>query len=171
MGMDVFGKHPTSEEGRYFRRSVWGWRPLAQCLTTLAPKETAGCRYWQSNDGDGLDAAGSIRLAAKIKALQGRGMIRAYVKTRNEALDRLPDEPCRFCDGSGVRRDKVGVEMGQPSLVIGDPTHPRHGETGWCNGCDGVGHVRPHEAAYTLDEEDVEDFRRFLEACGGFEIW
>lgn len=28
MGMDVYGKEPTSDEGVYFRATVWGWGPL-----------------------------------------------------------------------------------------------------------------------------------------------
>ena len=30
MTMDVMGKHPTTEAGEYFRRSVWCWHPLAE---------------------------------------------------------------------------------------------------------------------------------------------
>ena len=32
MGMDVFGKNPTSEVGKYFRRNVWHWRRLADLV-------------------------------------------------------------------------------------------------------------------------------------------
>jgi hypothetical protein len=28
MGMDVYGKAPTVEEGKYFRNNLWWWRPL-----------------------------------------------------------------------------------------------------------------------------------------------
>lgn len=170
MGMDVFGKAHTAPEGEYFRRSMWGWRPLADCLTTLAPDETKACRYWQSNDCDGLDAAGSIRLANKIAELQSRDMISAYVKTRDEALARLPDEPCVHCDGTGVRSDAVGVQLGMPTRQIDKPDHPRAGEVGWCNGCDGVGNSRHSDTYYALATQDLEDFRLFLLACGGFEI-
>src|SRR5439155_5559768 len=40
----VIGRPPA---GRYFRRSVWGWRPLAQLVTTLCPKQSSACRYCQ----------------------------------------------------------------------------------------------------------------------------
>jgi hypothetical protein len=28
MGMDVYGRNPTSEAGKYFRANVWSWRPI-----------------------------------------------------------------------------------------------------------------------------------------------
>lgn len=28
MGMDVFGRTPTSKQGEYFRASIWDWQPL-----------------------------------------------------------------------------------------------------------------------------------------------
>ena len=78
MGMDVFGNNPTSEEGEYFRRSVWSWRPLAELVTELCPEETAACEAWQSNDGDGLDEAGAKKLAARLCDLLASGTVKAY---------------------------------------------------------------------------------------------
>jgi hypothetical protein len=28
MGMDIYGRHLTSEAGKYFRANVWSWRPI-----------------------------------------------------------------------------------------------------------------------------------------------
>ena len=28
MGMDVYGRRPTSEAGKYFRANVWSWHPI-----------------------------------------------------------------------------------------------------------------------------------------------
>lgn len=36
MGMDVFGKTPTSKEGAYFRASVWEWLPLYERMAALS---------------------------------------------------------------------------------------------------------------------------------------
>jgi hypothetical protein len=69
--------------------------------------------------------------------------------------------------------------MEQPTKVIPedavDPlscvgVHPRAGETGWCNGCDGLGKRRPMSTWYTLDMEDLTEWADFLEASGGFKI-
>ncbi len=82
MGMDIFGSNPTSEEGRYFRRNVWTWRPLAELVTELCPEETAACEFWQSNDGDGLDDAESKKLAERLCALLASGAVKTYCANR-----------------------------------------------------------------------------------------
>lgn len=176
MGMDVYGKLPTSDVGKYFRRNAWGWRPLATLCCTLCPKETAACTYWQSNDGDGLDATGARALADALQDQINQGAVTAYVQIRDAEIEALPNETCRHCGGTGVRRDEIGVGMGQTKQMI--PTdaqwrggrHPRAGEIGWCNGCDGRGFDRPSMAWYHVDESDVRDFIAFLRDSGGFEI-
>jgi hypothetical protein len=35
MGMDVFGRMPTAEEGQYFRANVWMWRPIHDLIEAL----------------------------------------------------------------------------------------------------------------------------------------
>ena len=37
MGMDVYGKSPTTEVGAYFRKTIWGWHPLWDMCTDLSP--------------------------------------------------------------------------------------------------------------------------------------
>ncbi len=175
MGMDVYGASPTTEKGQYFRRNVWGWRPLADLVCELAPLETSGCTYWHSNDGDGLDANAAKALAKRLQTLVDNGTVAKYIADRDVCLASLPDQPCRYCDGAGIRSDAVGVENGFDKRLIGpatnaDITHPRFGQVGWCNACDGAGHVRPSATFYHLNIEDVAEFIGFLHACGGFEI-
>ena len=164
MGMDVFGKAPATEDGEYFRRSVWGWRPLADFVCSLYPELTEACTYWQSNDGDGLDAAGSLALAEAIEADLANGTVAAYVATRDAALAALPMEPCEFCDGTGLRTDEVGRKYGYDK--------PRDEATGrgGCNGCHGTGEREPWARAYPFEAQDAADFAQFLRASGGFEI-
>lgn len=176
MGMDVYGKQPTSKTGEYFRRNAWGWRPLATLCTTLCPKETAACKYWQSNDGDGLDNAGAIALAEALQDKIAQGAVKAYVEIRNAELSGMANASCNLCNGTGIRRDAVGVQMKQPDRQVPPDAkwlggkHPRAGQTGWCNGCDGRGFDRPIECAYYLEESDVVEFIAFLRDSGGFEI-
>jgi hypothetical protein len=68
MGMDVSGNNPTTEEGAYFRNSYWFWWPLADYIKQIAPDIAGKCRYWDSNDGDGLDSANALELAAILQA-------------------------------------------------------------------------------------------------------
>ncbi len=175
MGIDVFGLNPTAECGEHYRRNWWGWRPLANLVCTLEPELTSACESWQSNDGDGLDAATSIELAKALKASIASGRVSRLIKARNKALAALPNEPCEFCAGTGIRSDGVGIEQGQTTRIVGadtgsKPDHPRYGQTGWCNGCNGRGHNRPLETNYIVTIDDVRKFANFLTACGGFEI-
>jgi hypothetical protein len=175
MGIDVFGINPAAECGEHFRRNWWRWRPLAELVCQLEPKLTGCCASWQDNDGDGLDAASSSELAKALKASITSRRVGRRIKSRDRALAALPNEPCDFCVGTGIRSDEVGREYGFPNRIIGPdtdgkPDHPRHGQTGWCNGCDGRGHNRPSAAHYTVTVDDVRKFANFLAACGGFEI-
>lgn len=74
MGMDVFGKQPRSKTGEYFRNSIWWWHPLADYILENSPQElTSKCRYWHSNDGDGLDDEDSKKLADHLQQLIDSG--------------------------------------------------------------------------------------------------
>ena len=65
MGMDVYGKNPTIPVGEYFRRNVWGWRPLWNyCLDTFEVSNAVEGHY---NNGDGLDESGALLLAKQIR--------------------------------------------------------------------------------------------------------
>lgn len=170
MGMDVYGVSPTSTTGEYFRRSIWGWHPLASLIETLAPSIARPCEHWHSNDGDGLDAEHAGQLAAALTSLVEDGSVAAYIAQRDAELAQLPNESCSICDGTGIRTDDVGVADAMSSRKIADVAHPRCGETGWCNGCDGRGWNRAWATHYRLDQQDVIEFIAFLKGCGGFEI-
>lgn len=158
MGMDVYGKAPTSEVGSYFRNNLWWWRPLADFLTDTYPELTSDCEYWQSNDGDGLDAEASAALArALIHDLDG-GVVDAYAANRAETLAALPLEECWLCHGTGARTDEIGQQHGLD-------------KPGGCNGCQGAGKTPHPVTSYGFSTENVREFAAFLSECGGFEIW
>lgn len=170
MGMDVFGVKPTNETGRYFRNNIWYWRPLANLCNALAPEICAACESWQHNAGDGLDEAGAQALALVLRRRLEDGTIERFIAERDSRLAALPDEACEICAGTGVRSDSLGKERGMTEKRITERKHPRCGQKGWCNGCDGRGTVRPFETNYPCTVENVTEFADFLEACGGFEI-
>jgi hypothetical protein len=176
MGMDVYGNEPTAPEGEYFRRSVWGWHPLADLVLDLCPEESVGCKYWHSNDGAGLGAKDAKRLANALAARVSSGHVAAYIALRNQTIADMANEPCDLCHGTGIRTDAVGRDMKQPEKMIpADATwrgrpHPRAGQKGWCNGCDGRGVNRPFVDSYRVEKDDVVEFIAFLQECGGFKI-
>ena len=170
MGMDVYGKKPTAPEGEYFRRNVWGWHPLADLCLELAPETCAPCTDWHSNDGDGLDAEHAAMLGYRLDKLIEDGTVASYIAIRDAGLKALPLETCRLCAGTGVRSDQIGRKNGLHTQVIDEPGHPRHGETGTCNGCHSRGVEPAWETHYHLAINDVREFALFLQACGGFQI-
>jgi hypothetical protein len=153
MGMDVYGRGPTDETGEYFRRSVWGWRPLWDYCEKVAPQLTLYVDG-QSNSGDGLNEEGSAALALALEAELDAGLTARYVADRKERLESMPDEPCNICNGTGKR---------QPPPTVGAGDRP-------CNGCESTGSRRPWLTWYALYEQDVRDFVAFLKSCGGFAI-
>lgn len=170
MGMDVFGKDPTDEVGKYFRRNVWGWRPLADFIIENSPIIAAKCEHWHSNDGDGLDADDARRLADHLDQMVADGTAEVYVTQRDADLAALSMERCELCEGTGIRRDRVGIEHGQIERLIETPGHKRQGQRGWCNACDDTGEREPWARSYFLEIDDIREFAAFARASGGFEI-
>lgn len=151
MGFDVIGNHPKAEVGKYLRRSVWSWHPLIEYAEAIAPAELmAQCRYWHSNDGDGLNKRDSEKLAEILTEDIESGNAERYCLERNAALGAMEDELCELCAGTGKRDDAIFK--------------------GKCNGCEGTGKVRPWQTHYGLSLESITGFRDFLAACGGFKI-
>lgn len=148
MGMDVYANIGDA----YFRRSVWGWHPLATLLTELEPDITRECRHWHSNDGDGLDEAASTELAAALRQHLATGEVDRYEASRDARIAALPEQNCEICDGTGERTVKSGRQI----------------QT--CNRCEGIGRTPAFESLYRLTEQDVREFAEFLETCGGFQI-
>lgn len=155
MGMDVYGKAPKSEAGKYFRNNCWWWRPLWNYCCDVAVDIIDGevARGGQFNDGAGLDALRSQKLAARLTKLIRKGDVKKYEKAYAATIASVPDETCDLCGGTGKRHGS-----------------PREG-TWTCNKCEGKGAVRPSETWYPFSEKNVREFAAFLRDCGGFEIY
>jgi hypothetical protein len=70
MGMDVYGRQPTSEAGKYFRANVWSWRPIhlliIELCADLLDEETL--RLMAYNDGAGpTDQATCTEMANRFE--------------------------------------------------------------------------------------------------------
>jgi hypothetical protein len=155
MGMDVFGKTPSAEVGKYFRNNLWWWRPLWGYVEEVAPHLTEGVNG-QFNDGDGLACAAALQLAAILSEEITSGRTAQYATERDQCLASLPDEPCKLCNGTGTRHD--GLAIGRTTAAFP------------CNGCGGKGMVRPWITEYEFSMTNVAEFRDFVAASGGFEI-
>lgn len=171
MGMDVYGKAPANETGEYFRRSVWGWHPLAESCNDLEPEICGKCQRWHDNGGDGLGKRASQKLAQALKSKIADGSVAAYIGAREASLAALSDQPCAFCSGTGSDPKPLAQNSGQRvEVLFMSLLNEATSEKGVCGVCDGTGNARPIENRYHVDVEDVAEFAAFLEVCGGFEI-
>ena len=157
MGMDVYGKNPSSEKGKYFRANVWWWHPLAMYCQVVAPKVTNDWGAWHYNDGAGLDDATSKVLAGMLMVEIESGRCANYEQQYAAEKAAVPTEVCEYCKGTGARTDEVGKKNGLD-------------KPGGCNGCEGTGQVRPISSWYQFSVDNVREFAEFLDDCGGFEI-
>ena len=149
--MDVYGRKPKSEKGKYFRNNIWWWRPLWNFCEQVAPDLIPEDNHGHSNDGWGLNCSKSLELAERLTDLLDSGQVKMYEEDYKRAIESIPLETCTICDGTGKRK-----------------MEPRKGET--CNGCGGKGKRESYEAGYPFEEENVKEFRDFLLDCGGFQI-
>lgn len=159
MGMDVHGMAPTNKVGAYFRNNVWWWRPLWRYCCEIAPDIISDelAQACQFNDGAGLDAEGSKKLAYRLKGAIAEGHTAHYEKKYMAELIALPKLGCKWCNGTGTRTDDVGISL-------------RMDVNKTCNGCNSTGKTDDPRAMYPFDEDNVKEFVVFLESCGGFEV-
>ena len=170
MGMDVFGKKPINEAGKYFRNSIWWWHPLAEFLVETYPKVTSKCKDWHSNSGYGLGAKASRDLAKLVKADIRSGKVEDFERAQQLALAAIPPVACTCCDATGIRTDQLGLEAKFPERPLSPEVVELTGRThGWCDDCDGLGTQR--QALLCFSVSNVEEFSNFLENCGGFNIY
>lgn len=170
MGMDVIGRKPTAKAGEYFRNNIWWWHPLWEYCHHVAPEICEGV-LGHSNDGDGLPGDGARKLAQVLRRELESGRTKEHADEHESRRKSLPRHTCDQCDGTGIRSDDVGRNMGMPERDLTGEQAERLGRSsGWCNGCDGEGLRESWEASYFFSEENVAEFAEFLEHSGGFRI-
>lgn len=66
MGMDVWGRDPSSEVGEYFRNNIWHWFPLLEIAASTGVLSGEMVQGMSFNDGNGPDAETAKRLGTKL---------------------------------------------------------------------------------------------------------
>lgn len=161
MGMDVYGKKPSSTEGEYFRNNAWYWRPLWWFCQFASPQVTSKVVHAHSNDGDGLSAKDTLILVKDIKRCIEDGTLLSWAKEYEEHIKSLPLQKCTYCDQTGLRTWPANTWQNETDSPIVKP----------CNVCKGEGEYANDLSSYPFSIENVHNFLKFLESSGGFEIW
>lgn len=143
MGMDVYGKKPKNEKGKYFRNNVWWWHPLWDYIEYAFPEIASKVVYAHTNDGDGLGARDAKLLALKLRNNLKNGKVAEYEKEYHQAVE----------IGKVQHLQQKQKELKQGSSVEEDSSQEYY----W-------------PEYYKFDEENVREFAEFLENCGGFSI-
>jgi hypothetical protein len=172
MGMDVYGTNPTSKEGEYFRNNVWWWRPLAEYILENHAEIVKSCTAWHTNDGDGLGELDALTLANALQKDISSGRMEEWETKYNKWRANLPREDCDYCNKTGIRTDDIGIKNGMHDKELDPEVQILTGRThGWCNGCNGVGTRESFLSHYPFSIENMKNFIKFLEDCGGFRIF
>ena len=150
MGMDVYGIEPYTEAGEYFRANVWMWRPLWNYVCDVCSIDDETRKRGHYNDGHVIDEDAATSIGMMLRSLLKSGVVQKYADHREKRLAALPDEQCKYCEGTGQRNDEF--------------------VQGTCNECGGKGTVRPFETRYPFDIKWIEEFAEFSRQSGGFEI-
>jgi len=102
----------------------------------------AKCTHWYTNDGDGLKVSGALELADALQNEIDSGRCETYAKIKTSI--------------GLLERDTLGNEHGLWDIAV-----------------DGNGAItlRPSDATYPFDVQNVQRFVAFLRECGGFRIW
>lgn len=175
MGMDVYGKNPTTEEGQYFRRNVWGWHPLWQYCEELHSDICNKVKNGHDNSGDGLGPVNSKKLSKRLSDDIISGRTAEYMQKRNDYLLSLSKEECRVCKGTKIASHSplisamIGIENASGAATM-DPFTSAIITNSTCNVCDDQGLVESFDKHYYLELQDIIDFSVFLNGCGGFSI-
>ena len=133
MGMDVYGKNPSNDEGKYFRANIWSWRPIYSLTVELCADllDAETIEAMAANNGAGpRDAETCVEMARRIKRwlAQNNGEYRPYVE---------PEAGFEYGIALALRQAGWNVE------------HPD----------------------FRASREHLVDWAKFLEHCGGFEVW
>ena len=152
MGMDVYGRDPSSEEGDYFRANVWFWRPLWEWTCATCEVDSATTESLHFNDCQGPEDQDTCTkwadaLEAAIESGSALRLQQEYeLVAEAERLD--PSHPCPRCRESGKDPEKDAP----------------------CATCKGKGKVENINSWYGFDVGLAQEWVRFLRACGGFRV-
>ena len=186
MGFDLYGLKPaTADNGKYFRESVWGWRPLWELVCNvsadiLTPKD---CEMGSYNDSHKIIKSKAMKIATRLEKHLESGFIDKYIEDRDTEIDSMPLEECDLCNGTGWRRrppvrgrgDTVALrewafteEIAEKELI--NAPIPEGIDCMLCNACQGKGETSSFSTHYHLSKESVKEFVEFCKFSGGFSI-
>lgn len=169
----AYGTRPTKSVGRRFARMMETWDPLWEYCETRYGDITDEIEVDVEDGGTlVLEKENAVILAAWLRADIEDGIVAEYVEARKLVLSAVPSRRCPSCDGTGIRTDEVGQDLGMETIELGLQAVLRLGRThGWCDTCYGEGATQKWERDCRLEVKDVDRFADFLISSGGCRIY
>jgi hypothetical protein len=153
MGMDVYGKNPSSKDGEYFRACVWSWRPIHVIIGMTGVVDEKTLNSMACNDGAGLEnQARCNQLADAIENVMKNDNLKAagFILVKNGKEDDIeicfPPEGDFLVTGKGrfVNDADLATMTEEEKQALKSP--------------------------YSTSYSHLKEFIVFLRACGGFEV-
>lgn len=144
MGMDVYGRKPTTPKGEYFRSNIWGWPTILDAIadTGVLPEEMV--EQMAFNMGAGPDAEQSIALADAL----------------DEKLASLSSDGTFFSHESQYA--KMGTATVATEMLKMVKEMMKSGD---------ISSAKPTSEEFAADVEFLREFAEFCRESGGFEVW
>lgn len=148
MSMDVYGNSPTAPVGTHYKLANYWWHALAAYIEAEHPTIAAACKYWHTNDYDGLNEDDATALANALHEDLENGTAAAYIqRVSQDPYNTSHLGQCSLCKGKCL-------------LLAGTIPLP-------CLLCHATGNLVP---SLIVDEEDIRKFADFARHSGGFKI-
>jgi hypothetical protein len=152
MGMDISGMNPKSEDGVYFRANGWSWRPLLSLIYQFCED------YIEEKTEDDLTFdMGSIKPLIEDGVLQSMSC--------NDGEGPKDDSTCQEL----AERFNNWLEHNAKGCVMESDCRVEAGTGRFVNQDDEPDVIT--ESAYSIEDEHIKEFVKFLENCGGFQVF
>tara|TARA_Y100000310_G_scaffold115482_1_gene114044 strand:- start:1929 stop:2429 length:501 start_codon:yes stop_codon:yes gene_type:complete len=165
MGMDVYGKNPTSKNGEYLRQSVWGWRPLWNYACDIGKLDETLRKHGHCNDGAGLETQEECdKLANILQEHIDSGHCKAYEERYLEEKTKADIWNNHIYALQSLLREYANKEAGKENVAPVD--YNKHHRELW----DKTQNLENNLPKYPFSEAYIKEFILFLRDCGGFSI-
>ena len=151
MGMDVVGRKPITEDGKYFRANCWSWRPIKVLIEIANQKaqilDEETLKYMDHNDGAGPKTQKACTKLA-------------------DALEELIKEPY------SLRKLGLVVTTNPKDISIGFKVDPKFAIIPSGEFVFDASRV-PYDdlrSPYFTQLTHIKEFIQFLRGCGGFQV-
>jgi len=149
MTFNCIGIKPKNKKGERFDSNNWWWRSLWDyvCIRSNDVIDENLRKGGHFNDGMEVSEQLCSLISKRIRGSLENGDVKRCEEENKRLYERLPEQFCYFCNGSGEKEKGI-----------------------ICEACSGKG-ITKIGFFYPFDEDFVKKFLEFVENSGGFEIW